>query len=128
MMVTRLLTFRSKYFDKQHEDLMKIYKWYKANKKLITSPPVSNLWHFPKIILNFNKLRYHCIISLDQTGMRVGSHESFLQLSRLSSPRAKRERESSTTNLMRTVKESLREHESFRPNASGSLNSQQLSS
>ncbi|KAJ7357657.1 hypothetical protein OS493_023788 [Desmophyllum pertusum] len=29
----------SKYFDKQHEDLMKIYKWYKANKKLITSPP-----------------------------------------------------------------------------------------
>ena len=36
-------TYRSKYFDKQHEDLMKIYKWYKANKKLITSPPVSSL-------------------------------------------------------------------------------------
>ncbi|KAK2563602.1 IQ domain-containing protein M [Acropora cervicornis] len=29
----------TKYFDKQHEDLLKIYKWYKANKKLITSPP-----------------------------------------------------------------------------------------
>ena len=33
-------TCRSKYFEKQHEDLLKIYKWYKANKKLITSPPV----------------------------------------------------------------------------------------
>lgn len=29
----------SKYFEKQHEDLLKIYKWYKANEKLITSPP-----------------------------------------------------------------------------------------
>lgn len=29
----------TKYFDKQHEDLLKIYKWYKANKKLISSPP-----------------------------------------------------------------------------------------
>ncbi|XP_044177676.1 uncharacterized protein LOC114950772 isoform X4 [Acropora millepora] len=33
------LPYRTKYFDKQHEDLLKIYKWYKANKKLISSPP-----------------------------------------------------------------------------------------
>lgn len=36
-----LFTSRSTYYEKQYEDLKKIFNWYKANRKLITSPPVS---------------------------------------------------------------------------------------